>query len=369
MSMKKTLAFILGVAIMMPLFASEVEQPKEDATENSKITVEQILSKLPVKLSGYLQTGWNWSDAGTGTSSFQAKRLRLIADGRVTDKISFRLQIEAFNGIQGGRESTKQKDLQVMDAFATWKIIPQFQIRAGQFYTPMGFENYNISPATLETVDFSNICYRIACRNAISYNYVDYGRDLGIMILGDLFPSDKGFNYLSYDLVLSNGSLPSKDDNNKSKDLIGAITIRPFKHMMIKASYNWGEYSDGTDHYLPMHRFITGAWYNNPKGLNLRAEYGMIKSKQANLDEMSAYVLAGWRFKGGWQPLARWDMYKDNTNPTSPNNYNRILRGLSYEVFKNLRLQANYHYFMYDEQVALERKNANQIQIMGIFRF
>ena len=39
---------------------------------------------------------------------------------------------------------------------------------------PLGYENYDLSPSTLETVDFSNICYRMVCRNAIGYDFVDY---------------------------------------------------------------------------------------------------------------------------------------------------------------------------------------------------
>ena len=359
--MKKTLAFFLGLAIATPMFASEVANAEPAAAPQNK--VEEILAKLPVKVSGYLQTGWNWTD---NASSFQAKRLRLMVDGKVSNNISFRLQVEAFNGVQTGKQTSGQKDLQVMDAFATWKSKPAFQLRAGQFYTLMGFENYDISPATLETVDFSNICYRMACRNAIGYDYVDYGRDLGVMVLGDVLPQEGGYNLLTYNVVLSNGSLPCKDDNNKSKDLIGAITVRPIKHMMIKAAYNWGEYSNAAGAYLPMNRFIAGAWYNNPTGLDVRAEYGMIKSDKGNVDEAGAYVLAGWH-AGKWLPVVRWDMYKDSKNKTSKNNYNRVLAGVSYEVCKNFKLQANYNRTFYNEEVGAD--DANQIQVMGIFKF
>ncbi len=367
--MKKTLAFLLGLAIATPMFASEVAEPEANPAPQNN--VEAILAKLPVKVSGYLQTGWNWTDNGkSSSSSFQAKRLRLMIDGKVSSNIAFRLQVEAFNGIAGSTNGNGQKNLQVMDAFATWSIKPSFKLRAGQFYTPMGFENYDISPATLETVDFSNICYRMACRNAIGYDFVDYGRDLGVMILGDVLPSEEGFNYLSYNVVLSNGSLPCKDDNNKSKDLIGAITVRPIKHLMIKGAYNWGEYSNANGKYLPMNRFIVGAWYNNPTGLDLRAEYGMIKSDEGNVDEKGAYVLAGWH-AGKWLPVVRWDMYKDDKNKTTTNNYNRILAGLSYEVCKNFKLQANYNHSFYNKDVEAANgiDGADQIQIMGIFKF
>ena len=371
--MKKTLAFLLGLAIATPMFASEVAEPEANpAPQQTK--VEDIIAKLPVKVSGYLQTGWNWTkNDAASTSSFQAKRLRLMIDGKVTNNVSFRLQVEAFNGIKGSTNGNGQKNLQVMDAFATWKIKPSFQVRAGQFYTPMGFENYDISPATLETVDFSNICYRMACRNAIGYDFVDYGRDLGVMILGDLLPHEDGFNQLSYNVVLSNGSLPCTDDTNNSKDLIGALTWRPIKHLMIKAAYNWGEYSNGENAYLPMNRFIAGAWYNNPTGIDLRGEFGMIKGKKDGVtyvDEKGAYVLAGYH-AGKWLPVVRWDMYKDDMKKTTTNNYNRILAGVSYEVCKNFKLQANYNHSFYNDDVknATGLDGADQIQIMGLFKF
>lgn len=123
----------------------------------SPSTLEQILAKMP-KISGYLQTGWNYTDQGKGSSSFQAKRLRLLMDGQVIKNVTFRLQIEAFNGIKGSRNGNGQKNIQVMDAFATAKISDAVKIRAGQYYLPLGFENYDCSPSSLETIDFSNIC-------------------------------------------------------------------------------------------------------------------------------------------------------------------------------------------------------------------
>ena len=369
--MKKSLVLLLGLAMATPMFASEA---REAAPASQASKVEDLIAKMPVKVSGYLQTGWNYtSNDAKSTSSFQAKRLRLMVDGKVASNISFRLQVEAFNGIAGSTNGNGQKNLQVMDAFATWSIKPSFKLRAGQFYTPMGFENYDISPATLETVDFSNICYRMACRNAISYDFVDYGRDLGIMVMGDVLPSEEGFNYLSYNFALTNGGLPCKDDNNQSKDLIGAISVRPVKYLTIKGSYNWGEYNGNGYVNQPMNRMIVGAWYNNPTGLDVRAEYGMLKSKKDGVtaaDEQGAYVLAGWH-AGKWLPVVRWDMYKDKQNEASANNYNRILAGASYQVTKNFKVQANYNYTMYtdDAEKALGYDCAHQVQIMGLFKF
>ena len=365
-----------------PAPAAETVTAEAPAVEKEKTGWEKFLEKLP-KISGYLQSGWNYtSNANSSTSSFQAKRLRLLLDGKVGEKVDFRLQIEAFNGISGSTNGNGQKNLQVMDAFATWKIVPEFKVRVGQFYTPLGYENYDISPATLETVDFSNIVYRMACRNPYEYNLVDYGRDLGIMFIGDSFDSGKGFSYLHYDVAITNGSIPCKDDSNQSKDIYVSLTVRPFKYFNIKGTYNWGEYKSvelaggkgvGSGSYNPMNRFVIGAWYDNPKGLNLRAEYGHMKSAVGGVDvvkENGAYVLAGWHL-GKFLPIVRWDMYEDCVNTGTANNYNRILLGCTYQIFKNMKLQVNYGHFMYsgDAKDALGYDSSEQLQIMGMFKF
>lgn len=365
-----------------PAPAAETVTAEAPAVEKEKTGWEKFLEKLP-KISGYLQSGWNYtSNANSSTSSFQAKRLRLLLDGKVGEKVDFRLQIEAFNGISGSTNGNGQKNLQVMDAFATWKIVPEFKVRVGQFYTPLGYENYDISPATLETVDFSNIVYRMACRNPYEYNLVDYGRDLGIMFIGDAFDSGKGFSYLHYDVAITNGSIPCKDDSNQSKDIYVSLTVRPFKYFNIKGTYNWGEYKSvelaggkgvGSGSYNPMNRFVVGAWYDNPKGLNLRAEYGHMKSAVGGVDvvkENGAYVLAGWHL-GKFLPIVCWDMYEDCVNTGTANNYNRILLGCTYQIFKNMKLQVNYGHFMYsgDAKDALGYDSSEQLQIMGMFKF
>lgn len=348
-----------------------------EETTAEKTGWEKALEKLP-KISGYLQTGYQYNSAGKHSSSFQAKRLRLIADGNVSNNVSFRLQIEAFSGISGTTNGRGQKNLQVMDAFATIKLSDAFKIRAGQYYIPMGYENYDISPATLESVDFSDVCYRMVCRNAIAYDYVDYGRDLGVMLMGDLLPSGKGFNYLSYNFSVTNGSLPNKDDNNKSKDIVAAVTVRPIDKFNVKASFNWGEY-DGTigavqHKNLDMTRYIFGAWYNDPQGLDLRAEYGHIGSKKDGADivkEDAFYALAGYHI-GAWLPIVRYSMYSDKVNKATLNNYNQLLFGVTYHVNARLKFQANYVHTMYKDEAKLvnnDKSSASKIQVMGLFKF
>ena len=123
MKQKIISALFLSGTILVPNFAladSKPESTKEIVTvteseaaaiENSEPAKwEKVLEKLP-KLSGYLQTGWNYNSVGNGSSSFQAKRLRLIMDGNVVKNVSFRLQIEAFNGIAGSTNGNGQKNI------------------------------------------------------------------------------------------------------------------------------------------------------------------------------------------------------------------------------------------------------------------
>lgn len=388
--MKRNFLSIMFLSAMMlaPCFVhaentpAETEVQKTEAAapqpEKEKTGWQKVLEKMP-KFSGYLQTGWNYNDLGNGTSSFQAKRLRLLMDGNVTKNVSFRMQIEAFNGIAGSTDGNGKKNLQIMDAFATAKIREAFQVRAGQFYLPMGYENYDISPSSLETVDFSNICYRMVCRNNFTYDFVDYGRDLGVMLFGNVWKNEEGnFHYLTYNVSVTNGSLPSKDDVDKSKDVVASVTIRPFKHFSVKGSYNWGEYKGTINeveyNYKSMNRYIVGAWYNNPNGLDVRAEYGRIVSGVSEaghvVEENSFYALAGWHL-GKFLPVVRYDFYRDWVNRGSLNNYDRVLVGLTYNPCNHVKIQANYMHSMYtsDAKAATGHSSSNQIQLMGLFYF
>lgn len=367
--MKRLFVLPVVALAMSPVFAAN---ENEVAPETSNIEVATASAQpapcvgLP-KISGYLQTGWNYTNdprKGSAKSSFQAKRLRLILDGNCGEKIDFRLQIEAFNGIAGSTNGNGQKNIQVMDAFATWKIMPEFRIRAGQFYTPLGYENYDISPATLETVDFSNIVYRMACRNPYSYNLVDYGRDLGIMFIGDITP------YFHYDVALTNGQIPCKDDNNTSKDIYVSGTFKPFKNFNVKATYSFGSMTGSLNDPAAtgnheLNRFVAGAWYNDPEGFDVRGEYGMMNGY--NVKEQGAYGLVGYHV-GKFLPIARWDWYQDRTDYSSANNYNRILVGCTYQLTKNTKIQVNAAHTMYGDNNPGYKKS-EQVQIMGLFKF
>ena len=120
-----------------------------------------------------------------------------------------------------------------------------------------------------------------------------------------------------------------------------------------------------------MNRFITGAWYYDPNGLDLRAEYGHIQSDDANVKEDGFYVLAAYKF-GKFLPVVRYDMYRDKAAKTSANNKDNILLGCTYEVIKDVKFQVNYTISTYPDKVKdAETKTGtgNSLQIMCLLKF
>ncbi|MEG2599757.1 MAG: porin [Muribaculaceae bacterium] len=379
--MKKQISALLFCgAMLLPGLSIAQETTKVDSEEQkTESIVNKVLARLP-KVSGYVQAGYNWQDANMGSeaSTFQIKRMRLFLSGKISSVFDYKAQFECFSS---SKDSKNKSLITVMDIFVDAHVNQALNFRMGQFYLPIGFENYDISPATLETIDFSNICYRIVCRNPITNkSYIDYGRDLGVMAYGDLFRNDKkGFNYLSYNLSFTNGSLPNLGDANKSKDFVGRLTFRPIKDLRIMGSYNYGKYN-GVDveaaekptvDNIEMNRFAIGAWYNSPKGLILRAEYGHLQSNRGGFKEDGFYALAAYKI-GKFLPVVRFDMYRDQIDKANVQNTNKYLVGLTYQAHKQVKFQANYIHTTYPGTVidAGNRKGSgNQIQIMCLASF
>ena len=125
-----------------------------------------------------------------------------------------------------------------------------------------------------------------------------------------------------------------------------------------------------------MNRVIAGAWYFDPNGLDLRAEYGHIKSSEANVEEDGFYALAAYRF-GKFLPVVRYDMYRDNRlsgvkTVASANNRDAYLVGCTYELIKNLKFQVNYIHSIYTDKVkdaGTRTGNGNSLQIMLLAKF
>lgn len=329
-----------------------------------------VSDKLP-KLSGYIQTGYNYGNKYAGDkSTFQMKRMRVCIDKKISDRFDFRTQMEMFSG---SKDQHGKSVISVMDAFVNAHVNKAINFRIGQYYLPFGFENYDLSPSSVETIDFSNICYRMICRNpaSASANFIDYGRDAGVMLYGDLFHNErKDFDYVSYQLSLTNGRLPLTVDDNKSKDISSRLTFRPIKNLRIIGSYNYSEPKGELKEHAPMHRFQVGAWYFDPQGLTLRGEYAHLQSKEdvADLKEDGAYILAGYKI-GKFLPVARWEMYRDKKNKASVINKDMFVAGLTYYLLPKAKLQLNYTFTKYTNDVTVMNGDGHGVALMCLIHF
>ena len=347
---------------------------------NEDDIVRKVLSHLP-KISGYLQTGYAWEDKNAGnSSSFMMKRSRLMIEKEMSPMFDMRMQFEIFSGSTD--KNIGKKVMTIIDAFVNTHLHKSLHFRLGQYNLPLGFENYDQSPGTHETIDLSSINGRMVCRNPVSNpSHLDYGRDIGLMAYGDFFASnDKSFNYLSYNLSLTNGHIITLPDNNKSKDFIGRLVFQPIKDLRILANYNWGEYDRTSigvngnqlvEKNLSTNRYIVGAWYSAPSGLIIRSEYGHMRSSEASVKEDGMYILAGYQIDK-FLPIVRWDSYRDRENKTSIANRDALLCGCTYAPIKALKFQLTYTHFIYTNAVKnadFRSANGNSIQAMAVAYF
>lgn len=335
---------LVGFCLMGTNLMAQIDSGNKSNDDEKYELLNKIISHMP-KISGVIQPGYYWNDKNAGNnSSFQVKRMRLFITEELSKTFELKTQFELFSSSPDGGTYSKNL-ISLMDAFINVKLDPAFNLRVGQFYMPVGFENFDTSPATLEVVDFSLLCYRMVTRNAVSFlDKIDYGRDIGVMAYGEFLKNkSEDFNHISYQLAVTNGRMATLIDDNKSKDIIGRLTIKPIKDLRLVGGYTWGEYpnADKTDLYNPMSRYTLGAWYSVPKGINIRSEYGHLQSDKANVDEDAFYALASYDLDK-IIPVIRYERYRDNTHKNSILNKDMFLAGATYKFTDKVKLQLNY---------------------------
>lgn len=359
--------------------ANDAASPEE---VSKKITrFEKILAALP-KFSGYAQIGYTYQTNVGGTdgknsSSFNVKRMRLILTGDISRTFDYKMQFEGFSS---SADQQGKALITVQDMYLRAKIRPQIHIWAGQFPVPLTIENYDISPGTLEVPNFSHAILKMVCRNAVS-GYNTYGRDCGLQATGAFLHRD-GWDMLTYNLALFNGSQMNRSDDNKSKDIVARLTFFPLRELRISGSVNWGEYTNNTvsKDYIPMTRYAAGFWYDSEHIL-VRAEYAHTGSSAAytdkttgektrgKVDEQMYYLIAGYKFKGKYMPVIRYDVFNGKRNTYLPGSVGKqqdFLVGFLYMPIPRLKAQAAWTLSKYS---AAGAKNGNgfEVALIGFF--
>jgi len=295
-----------------------------------------------ITLNGYAQAGYAYTDQeGTSPkSSYNLKRTLLWAKARITDRWSF-LFMHDFNSV-------------VQEFYTDYRISrgKELTVRLGQFKNSFSMEN-PLSPVQLELID---VCSQAVTCYAGCYDPLyglQYGRDLGLEIYGDLFNGQ-----LHYELAVMNGQGINRKDGNDDKDVILKLEYRPTDELRIVASgqkgrghavgtaawnpdiqvgdnYRRDRYSVGMEwksgHYAP------GA-YKEARPVKVRAEW--LGGKDGSVGSMGGYVTTTIPLLEGIDAIASVDYFDRNTDMKY--RQTQATAGLQYWFYKNCRVQLQY---------------------------
>ncbi len=307
--------------------SAEVESLKTKTSSWSK-----ILDRLP-KISGYIQTGYEWSE---DASSFFIKRARIALSDNIANKLDYRLQLELAGSPK------------IVDAYIDYKPFAGLQIKIGQYKVPFSIESTDYAAPRSELIE-----HPMAVRFLTGLNDVcglaSSGRDLGAMLHGGFFERD-GYHLLNYDLGVFNGEGINNRDRNKSKDIAARIMLKPLPGLLVAGYYYWGEYGQ---QYLERERYGAGACYDRG-AVVVRGEWigGRTGNTQGGTFESDGwYVMAGWRASAKWMPVVRCEQFSFGTDLLSADSQTNYTAGVLWMPVKFLRCQLNYTY----EQASVDR--------------
>lgn len=321
---------------------AEVESLKTKTSSWGK-----VLDRLP-KISGYIQTGYEWSD---GASTFFIKRARIALSDDIANKLDYRLQLE-FAG------SPK-----IVDAYVNYKPFAGLQIKIGQYKVPFSIESMEYAAPRSELIE-----HPMAVRYLTGLNDVcglsASGRDLGAMLHGGFFERD-GYHLLNYDLGVFNGEGINNRDRNKSKDIAARIVLKPLPGLLVSGYYYRGEYGE---QYLERERYGFGACYDRG-AVVVRGEWiggttGIADGEEETFDSDGWYAVAGWRASKKWMVVGRCEQFAKNTRIRSETSQTNYTAGVQWQPVKALRCQLNY---TYEQQYQAEDRNVVSCLLTALF--
>lgn len=253
---------ILPVLLSFGLFGASYAQQSDTTVTVGELSAEvaalkaktsawdKVLAALPT-ISGYLQTGYEWSD---NSSSFFIKRVRLSLSGNIAPKLDYRVQIEFASP-------------KIVDAYLCYRPFDELNLQLGEYKLPFSIENTEYVPLRYEFIEYPlSLCKLMGFNDLCGLSAT--GRDMGAQLFGGFFRRD-GYSILNYNIGVFNGEGLNVRDKNKSKDVVARLTLKPAAGLQLAGSYYWGEY--GAD-YLKRVRYGAGACYDRGPVV-VRGEY------------------------------------------------------------------------------------------------
>ncbi len=363
--MKKKTCKMRTLAVILAVFSS-VAAMGQQKESNEPDWLKDLTSRIT--LNGYAQGGWSYQDPnGKPTNAYNLKRTLLWAKARITDRWSF-LFMHDFSSV-------------VQEFYTDYRISNDkaLTVRLGQFKHSYTMEN-PLSPTQLELIDvYSQAVLYLAGEGPDPLNGVNYGRDMGLEIYGDL-----ASGLLHYELALMSGQGINRKDLNNQKDFIAKLEVRPMDGLRLVASgylgtgcavgkaawnptieigdnYKRNRYSVGGEYKTAPY---AGSKYKEARPASIRAEW--LGGKDGDVGSMGGYVTTCIPVVDALDIVASGETFNRNTDIDGWDQTNLTV-GLQYWFYKKCRLQLQYTRCLCGENISSEDYNWLQAQVQVAF--
>ena len=363
--MRKKSFMLRTLAVALAVFSSVAamgQQKKEGETDWMKDFTSRIT------FNGYAQGGWSYQDANdVKTNSYNLKRTLLWAKARITDRWSF-MFMHDFSSV-------------VQEYYTDYRISNDkaMTVRFGQFKHSYTMEN-PMSPTQLELIDvYSQAVLYLAGEGPDPLNGVNYGRDMGLEVYGDLA---KGL--IHYELALMSGQGINRKDLNNQKDFIAKLELKPFDGFRIVGSgylgtgnavgtARWNPTINVGDNYK-RNRYSVGAeyktqpyspgQYKEARPASIRAEW--LGGEDGEVGSRGGYVTTCIPVTGALDVVASGETYDRNTKVDGWDQTNLTL-GVQYWFYKKCRVQLQYTRCLCGANISSQDYNWLQAQVQVAF--
>lgn len=344
----------LSVAMMLTISMVAMSQLPSSGPDWMKDFTSRIT------LNGYAQAGWSYQNPnGKSQNAYNLKRTLLWAKARITDRWSF-LFMHDFSSV-------------VQEFYTDFRITKGNEVtfRLGQFKHSFSMEN-PLSPTQVELIDiYSQAVLYLAGEGPDPLHGVNYGRDMGIEVFGDLVNGK-----LHYELALMSGQGINRKDLNNQKDFIAKLEVRPIDGLRLVASgyigkghaigtaawnpdiqvgdnYKRNRYSVGAEYKT--HAYA-GSKYKEARPASIRAEW--LGGEDGKVGSRGGYITSSIPVVDALDVVASAETYDRNTKVEGWEQTNLTL-GLQYWFYKKCRLQLQYTRCILGEQLG---KDYNWLQ-------
>lgn len=357
----RTLAVALAVFSSVAAMGQQTEKKSKETNWLKDLTSR-------ITLNGYAQAGWSYQNPnGVNTNSYNLKRTLLWAKARITDRWSF-LFMHDFSSV-------------VQEFYTDYRLTKgnELTVRLGQFKHSYTMEN-PLSPTQLELIDvYSQAVLYLAGEGPDPLNGVNYGRDMGLEVYGDLA---KGLFH--YELALMSGQGINRRDLNNQKDFIAKLEVRPMTGFRIVASgylgtgsavnkaawnpdiqvgdnYKRNRYSVGAEYKT---RPYSPAKYKEARSASIRAEW--LGGQDGDVGSRGGYATFCIPVVDALDVVASGETFDRNTKVDGWDQTNLTI-GLQYWFYKKCRVQMQYTRCLVGENISSNNYNWLQAQVQVAF--